>query len=220
MEESGTVKTIKTNGRIPKTSTKNIDKIIDRIIIKFEIPEKEIRKGFKDILPKTSKYYGSKKVKKDKNAPKKVKSGYLFYCDEQRPILNKKYNNSKKCVEIVTELGHNWTKLHKQGKSDKYFKLHLKDRERYKMELEKYKKDYNIIDRKVSANANHPDYIENRKTGKWFKKTGKIGKQIMEDLILENETDESEEENDSDTDDTDKNDESEEENDSDTDENN
>lgn len=188
--------------KLSKTSTKNIDQIIERMIHIFEIPEKKIRKQFKDILPKTSNYYGSKKKKRDINAPKKVKSGYLFYCEEQRPILNKKYNYSKNCQEIVTELGHNWTEISKQGKSDKYLKLYLKDKERYKIEWEKYKEKYNITNNKISANANHPDYIENKKTGKWVKKTGKLGKQIVEDLIMENETsdDESCSCNDSDSD--------------------
>jgi hypothetical protein len=87
-----------------------------------------------------------KKILKDRNKdpmkPKRGKSGFLFFCDENRPII--KQNNKDITVkEVVSQLGTLWRQLKEDGKTEKYDLLSCKDRERYKDEMILYKKRKN-----------------------------------------------------------------------------
>tara|TARA_B100001564_G_scaffold8548_1_gene7279 strand:+ start:10544 stop:11041 length:498 start_codon:yes stop_codon:yes gene_type:complete len=80
---------------------------------------------------------GSGKKIKDKNAPKKNKSSYMFFTDDIRPKLKKKFPNDS-MGELSKRLGKLWKDLKDKDKK-KYEKLALKDKERYQMEIKKYK---------------------------------------------------------------------------------
>jgi hypothetical protein len=93
------------------------------------------------------KFVGEKikmKAKKNKNLPKKAKSGYFFYCDEKRPALldkAKKKGGKVNIGEIAKELGAMWKKL-KPEKKKKYDILNANDKERYEQEMAEYTQKY------------------------------------------------------------------------------
>jgi|TARA_B110000483_G_scaffold242914_1_gene330416 hypothetical protein len=93
------------------------------------------------------KFVGEKikmKAKKNKNLPKKAKSGYFFYCDEKRPALlekAKKKGGKVNIGEIAKELGAMWKKL-KPEKKKKYDTLNANDKERYEQEMAEYTQKY------------------------------------------------------------------------------
>lgn len=81
-----------------------------------------------------------KKVKKEKveGAPKKNKSSYLFFCEEERPkILKEKPDISYQ--NIMSELGVRWKSLDVNHPDKVRFdELALKDKERYKTEKQEF----------------------------------------------------------------------------------
>jgi hypothetical protein len=95
------------------------------------------------------KFIGDKmkmKAKKDKNLPKKPKSGYFFYCDDKRPALLEKAKKKGGKINIgviAKELGEMWKKL-KPEKRKKYDALNLKDKERYEKAMAEYTQKNNL----------------------------------------------------------------------------
>jgi structure-specific recognition protein 1 len=86
------------------------------------------------------KYLNSNLLKvkkmKDPNAPKKAKTGFMFFCDEMRPKVMKK-NPEAKMGAVAKILGEKWRALDAKAK-EKYDKLHEDDQERYKSEMDNY----------------------------------------------------------------------------------
>lgn len=84
-----------------------------------------------------------KKILKDKNKdpakPKRGKSGFLFFCDENRPLI-KQSTEGITVKEVVSQLGTLWQQLKKEGQTGKYDLLSTKDRDRYKDEMIEYNK--------------------------------------------------------------------------------
>ena len=80
-----------------------------------------------------------KENNKDPLKPKRGKSGFLFFCDEQRPVI-KENNKDIKVKEVVSQLGILWRQLKKDGLTEQYDILSSKDRERYRMEMIEYRK--------------------------------------------------------------------------------
>ena len=84
-----------------------------------------------------------KKVK-DPNAPKKGKSAYLFFCEEERPKVKEDLGDEVKSSEVTTELGVRWRDLHEDSSSaatkriKKYMELAKQDKERYEREKAEY----------------------------------------------------------------------------------
>lgn len=77
---------------------------------------------------------------KDPNKPKRVKSAYLFFCDEKRSsVMNKlkKNNATIKIADVSKSLGKMWKSLSPANKK-KFEKLSQADRERYADEMEQY----------------------------------------------------------------------------------
>ena len=79
---------------------------------------------------------------KDPNAPKRGKSGYLFFCSEYRNSVKEDIGDNSKATDITRELGVRWNKL-KSNKSRskelrKFQNLAEKDKERYIKEKENY----------------------------------------------------------------------------------
>ena len=80
------------------------------------------------------------KFKKDPNKPKKPKSGFLFFCDEERGGLiakDKKKGNKIVIGNIAKELGKMWKKLSDSQKKN-YDEMKTTDQVRYNQELEDY----------------------------------------------------------------------------------
>ena len=81
----------------------------------------------------------SKSIKKvkDKNAPKKNKSSYMFFQEDIRPKLKAKFPNDS-LGQLSKRLGKLWGDLKEKDKK-KYNKLAEKDKIRYEKELISYK---------------------------------------------------------------------------------
>jgi structure-specific recognition protein 1 len=78
----------------------------------------------------------SSKRKKDPNAPKKWKTGYILFCVDQREKL-KNDDTSLSATEITSKLGSMWKSLSEKDKS-KYEALSLKDKSRYENDMTSY----------------------------------------------------------------------------------
>ena len=79
------------------------------------------------------------KAKKPADAPKKNKSGYLFFCQEMRPVV-KEENPEMKTNEIMAELGARWKELkeNEPKEVEKYMEMAAEDKTRYQEEMENY----------------------------------------------------------------------------------
>ena len=83
------------------------------------------------------------KAKKDPNKPKRPKSAFLLYCDDERPKLIEKEKKGLKEGEkfnlgaVQKKLGANWKKL-TADKKQKYDEAHEKCKEQYFDELTDY----------------------------------------------------------------------------------
>lgn len=89
---------------------------------------------------------------KDPNKPKRGKSAFLFFCEENRNKL-KKLNPDFTVKEIVSKLGEDWQTLKDSKSTDinKYEQQSIKDRNRYKNEMRTY---IPILNRKIENKKN------------------------------------------------------------------
>ena len=71
---------------------------------------------------------------KDPDKPKRAKTSFIYFCDEERPKVMTEIPNSK-LGEVMKELGKRWQALHDKGK---YEVLHATDKERYRDQMDKY----------------------------------------------------------------------------------
>lgn len=75
------------------------------------------------------------KQKKDPNAPKRALCGFMFFCNEQRPIV-KAENPDMKIGDIAKVLGEQWKTC---TRKPHFEQLAVKDKERYAAEMKLYK---------------------------------------------------------------------------------
>ena len=85
------------------------------------------------------KLFKKAKSKKDKNAPKKNSSAYIFFCNDKRPEVKEDHPELKN-NEILKELGLLWKKFkdEKPKEVKKYEKKAADDKERYQEEMKNY----------------------------------------------------------------------------------
>ena len=93
----------------------------------------ESKKEVKDLVKKLESQSKHKK-KKDENAPKKPKSGYMFFCVDKRAEV---IESGVKGREVFTALGKRW-KLLKDSKKKKYSEMAAEDKKRYEIEKSVY----------------------------------------------------------------------------------
>ena len=74
-----------------------------------------------------------KKKKNKKDGPKKAKSAYIFFCQENRAEVKEK-NDELNPKEITSELGRLWNLIKGTNKAQKYIDMAEEDKERYKNE--------------------------------------------------------------------------------------
>jgi len=93
---------------------------------------KEQENKLKKLLEKT-------KAKKPADAPKKNKSGYLFFCQEMRSVV-KKENPDIKANEMMAELGARWKEMkeNEPEEVEKYMEMAAEDKTRYEEEMKNY----------------------------------------------------------------------------------
>ena len=78
-----------------------------------------------------------KKKKKDPNAPKRPRSAYILYCQENRSAV-KTANPDFKPSELMSKLGEMWKNLSKEDKQE-FVEQAESDKERYNKERSNYK---------------------------------------------------------------------------------
>ena len=79
------------------------------------------------------------KAKKDKNAPKKNSSAYIFFCNDKRPEVKEDHPEIKS-NDILKELGLLWKKFKDEKPTEvkKYEKKAADDKDRYQDEMKNY----------------------------------------------------------------------------------
>jgi len=83
-----------------------------------------------------TKKVAPKKVK-DPNAPKRGKSAYFFFMDDERP-KQKAAHPSASVSELAKNMGVEWNKIKGTPAAKKYEELAAKDKIRYEKEKEAY----------------------------------------------------------------------------------
>jgi hypothetical protein len=83
----------------------------------------------------------------DPEKPKRGKSAFLFFCEENRKKIKKKYPEMS-VKEIVSKLGIDWQILKDSNSEEinRYEQMSIKDRNRYKNEMKTY---VPILNRKI-----------------------------------------------------------------------
>ena len=76
--------------------------------------------------------------KKTSNTPKRAKSAYLYFCQDNRDKVKNELGPDAKATEVTKELGKQWNQLKLDKKKNKklkeYLDLAMKDKERYMTE--------------------------------------------------------------------------------------
>lgn len=98
----------------------------------------EVQNQLKNLLKKGMPKQAGEKKLKDENAPKRTKSGYMFFAEKKRPEI-KQAQPELKMIEISKVIGERW-KSAVPGTKDKYNKKSEKDKQRYKEEMTSYKR--------------------------------------------------------------------------------
>jgi len=96
------------------------------------------------------------RAKKDKNAPKNVRSAYMFYCEKNRDAIKKK-NPELKGKEITAKLAEEWKKIKDTTKANKYTKMVEEDRKRHAQEMEEYNQKKHMM---VSDDEDEEEELE------------------------------------------------------------
>ena len=85
---------------------------------------------------------------KDPNAPKRGKSSYLYFCQDNRAQVKKSLGKDAKATDVTRQLGVLWNKLKndkkKAKKLNEYVKLAEADKVRYQKEKDAYTPSHNI----------------------------------------------------------------------------
>jgi len=79
-----------------------------------------------------------RKKKKDKDAPKGVRNGYMFYVQEHRAKRGKEHPD-KEATELTKMIASEWKGL-TQSKKQKYLDMAADDKKRYDQAMKEYKK--------------------------------------------------------------------------------
>jgi len=89
------------------------------------------------------KIFNEKKIKTERG-PKKNKSGYIFFCNEEREKI-KSENLNLNNKEILSELAVRWNKIkNNSDKIEKYTNLAEQDKIRYSVEIKNYNPSDNL----------------------------------------------------------------------------
>lgn len=135
-----------------KTTTENIDRILEVLIEHFKLDEKEVRKETRDLLPSTSQY--RKKKPKDPNAPKKPLTAFIFFTNAKREeVVNNTNEELKrqapegqepqtiKFKDVMKELGKLWKTMSTADKAP-YQAMANENKEQYRKAKEAYAKEH------------------------------------------------------------------------------
>jgi len=127
----------------------------------------------------------TKRLKKDPAKPKRSRSGYLVFCDNHRPALQKKHAD-KKMTEIAGMLAEMWSKASNKEK-EKCESVAAKEKQAYLKEMEDYTPSAEYLEAKEGLEKARKQQQENSAEAKQKKKEkiqkykGKI-KELQQDV--------------------------------------
>ena len=110
-------------------------------VTESDVFESELKVVLETILPKSIAEKPKRKVSsklKDPSAPKRPKSGYIFYCMDKRGEIKEAYPEMK-ATEITKELGKQWKAL-SDKKVAKYNALADEEKKEYKELMKEYER--------------------------------------------------------------------------------
>jgi hypothetical protein len=111
----------------------------------------------------------TKKEDKDENIPKRAKSPYLYFCQDNRDKVRDELGETTKATDITKELGVRWQKLNKDTKASskkqlkKFEKLAEEDAVRYKTEKEQYMQTINSSKRPKRSKSAYLYFCEDNR---------------------------------------------------------
>ena len=107
------------------------------------------------------------KAKKDKNAPKKNSSAYIFFCNDKRPEVKEDHPEIKS-NEILKELGLLWKKFKDEKPTEvkKYEKKAADDKDRYQDEMKNYVPSEEVEDEPKEKKSRKKKAVGEPKKGK------------------------------------------------------
>jgi hypothetical protein len=133
--------------KILKASTKASDK---KRVVEYEAAAADDKTRYieemKDYKPPTDEelLQGKKqrRKKKDKNAPKRGKSAYIFFCADKRAEVKEYMGEGAKAADVTARLGEMWNELkndeNRSEELNNYIKQAALDKERYDQEISDY----------------------------------------------------------------------------------
>jgi len=114
---------------INSLSLRNTQVVIDR----WE--DEDLQERLQALFPKKNRS-PRKKTKKDKDAPKRGKSGYIFFCMQARSDI-KTNNPTMGATDITREMGRVWNSMTDEDKAP-FLAEAVGDKERYELEMVNY----------------------------------------------------------------------------------
>lgn len=109
---------------------------VEALFEKFN--SEEVEDQLKNLIKKGMPKQAGEKKLKDENAPKRPKSGYMFFAEKKRPEI-KEAQPELKMIEISKVIGERW-KSSVPATKEKYNKKSETDKQRYKLEMESYER--------------------------------------------------------------------------------
>ena len=103
--------------------------LIEKICIDLGAPDK-----IEDLVARYLDEKMKLKPKKDPNHPKRPKTSYMFFCDEKRPLVKKKWPDME-TAQVFKKLGALWQK---EKSKTRFEKMSEVDKVRYEEDMETY----------------------------------------------------------------------------------
>ena len=112
------------------------EKAYDAILVLWE--GKENQEDLTNTFKRGRKLGSKTKKLKDKNAPKRAKSAYIYYCSDFRAAAKAELGDDATVGQVGKELGRLWHEAKYANKVKKYINLAAQDKERYGKEMDVY----------------------------------------------------------------------------------
>ena len=141
------------------------------------------KEKFLKLVEKNTKKVKATKIKKDKDAPKGARTGYILYCMEERPKIKEEFPEMKN-QDIVKEMAKRWKKLQDDEEALEYYrKLAEQDKERAVKEKGEYVPDEEPEEPKKKTTRTKTGYqlfCDDERAN--VKEDGFVGREVMVEL--------------------------------------
>ena len=112
------------------------DGAYDALVALWESPENQ--NSLELTFKKQRKSSRTGKKLKDKNAPKRAKSAYIYFCSDMRTQAKENLGEDATIGDVGKELGRLWNQIKATDEADQYKALAEQDKLRYKNEMDGY----------------------------------------------------------------------------------